>query len=76
MIEPTCSSPGFAWLANVFMVDWWGWHPKIEMKAVWVQSEKSYLRIKGAWLPLATDLFLVWLFHALIASLERLSWVD
>jgi hypothetical protein len=45
VIEPICSSPGFAWLANVFE---WGWHPKVEMKAVWVQSEKSYLRIKGA----------------------------
>ena len=26
MIEPICSSPGFAWSANVFMVDGWGWH--------------------------------------------------
>lgn len=25
-----------------------GWHPKVEMKAVWVQGEKSCLRIKGA----------------------------
>jgi len=32
--EPTCSSPGFAWLANVFMVGGWGWHPEVEMKAV------------------------------------------
>jgi hypothetical protein len=48
VIEPTYSSPGFAWLANVFMVHGWGWHPKVEMKAVCLQREKSCLRIKGA----------------------------
>ena len=47
MIEPICLSPGFARLANASMVDWAGLAPKVEMKAVWVQSEKSYLRIKG-----------------------------
>ena len=40
VIEPICSSPGFAWLANAFMADGWGWHPKVEMKAVWIQSEE------------------------------------
>jgi hypothetical protein len=27
----------------------WDLHPKVEMKAIWVQSEKSCLRIKGSW---------------------------
>jgi Putative transposase len=46
VIEPICLSPGPAWLANAFMVDGRGWHPEVEMKAVWIQSEKSRLRIK------------------------------
>jgi hypothetical protein len=43
VIEPICSSPGIAWLADVSMIDGRGWHPKVEMKAVWVQSEKSFV---------------------------------
>jgi hypothetical protein len=31
LIEPTCSSPEFAWLADVFRVDGWGWRPKVEI---------------------------------------------
>jgi hypothetical protein len=57
VIEPTCSSPGFAWLANVFMVDGRGWPPKVEMKAVRVQSEKELLTHKRSLRPAGHFLF-------------------
>jgi hypothetical protein len=45
VIEPTCSSTGFAWLADVFMVDEGVGVPKVEIKAVWVQSEKRVVYV-------------------------------
>jgi hypothetical protein len=48
MIEPTCSSPEFAWLADVFRVDGWGWRPKVEIKRSLVQSEERNAMVAKA----------------------------